>query len=197
MFWAWEQIPPLLAYVKEDPTWQAVVGLRTLLLTLYSPILVVPHPSSRPVVAAFREHCCRESVSHYFLFLEEDCDAMLESADACGVGLVAVWGDVVESTNYILKKEYNGHNSKGGGAGKDAVEREPMVGKQVWEWWFLTFDQTLLHYTTPHTAARNAASLLSTTPQAPSTQVASATHLYYSSSIHGRRRDEELLEDSQ
>ena len=24
---AWEQIAPLLAYVKEDPTWQAIVGL--------------------------------------------------------------------------------------------------------------------------------------------------------------------------
>ena len=30
LFWAWEQIAPLLAYVEEDPTWQAVVGLRTL-----------------------------------------------------------------------------------------------------------------------------------------------------------------------
>ena len=27
LFWAWEQIAPLLAYVQEDPTWQAVVGL--------------------------------------------------------------------------------------------------------------------------------------------------------------------------
>ena len=42
---------------------------------------------------------------------------MLESADACGVRLVAVLGDVMESTNYILKKEYNGHSSRGGGAG--------------------------------------------------------------------------------
>ena len=42
-----EQIAPLLAYVEveEDPTWQAVVGLRTLLRTLYSPIPVVPRPS--------------------------------------------------------------------------------------------------------------------------------------------------------
>ena len=29
LFWAWEQIAPLLAYVTEDPMWQAVVGLRT------------------------------------------------------------------------------------------------------------------------------------------------------------------------
>ena len=34
---------------------------------------------------------------------------MLESAVACGVGLTAVSGDIVESTNYILKKGYNGH----------------------------------------------------------------------------------------
>ena len=41
---------------------------------------------------------------------------MLESADACWVGLAAVWGDVLESTNYILKKGYNGHDSSGWGA---------------------------------------------------------------------------------
>ena len=104
LFWAWEQIAPLLAYIEEDPSWQVVLGLRTILRTLYSPIPVVPRPSRRRVVAAFREHCCRESGSHYSLFLEEDCETMLESADACEVGLAAVAGDVVESTNYILKK---------------------------------------------------------------------------------------------
>ena len=50
-----------------------------------------------------------------------------------------------------------------------------MIVQQVWEWWFLTFDLLLLHYSTPHTAACTAASLLSTTPQAPSTHVPSAT----------------------
>ena len=114
MFWAWEQIVPLLACVEEDPRWQAVVGLRTLLRTLYSPIPVVPRPSCQPVAAAFREHCCGEPGSHYLLFLEENCDAVLESADACGVGLAGVSGDVVESTNYILKKGDNGHSSRGG-----------------------------------------------------------------------------------
>ena len=61
------------------------------------------------------------------LFLDEDCDAMLESAYACGVGLAAVSGDVVESTNYMLKKGYNGHSSGAGGAANSAVEREAMV----------------------------------------------------------------------
>ena len=167
------------------------MGLRTLLRTLYSPIRVVPRPSCRPVAAAFGEHCCGESGSHYLLFLEEDCDAMLESADACGVGLAVVSGDVVESTNYILKKGYNGHSARGGGAGKSAVEREAMVVQQVWKWWFLTFDSPVLHYNTPHTAACTTASLLSTNPQAPSTHVPCATQLYYSSPIHGRRRAEE------
>ena len=64
LFWAGEQIVPLLAYVQEDPTWQAVLGLRTLLRTLYSPIPVVPRPSCRPVAAAFREHR-RFSSEHY------------------------------------------------------------------------------------------------------------------------------------
>ena len=102
LFWACEQIGPLPAYVEEDPMWQAVVGLRTLLRTLYSPIPVVPRPSCRPVAAAFREHCCGESGLHYLFFLEEDSEAMLQSADACGVGLAAVSGDVVECVNYIL-----------------------------------------------------------------------------------------------
>ena len=84
VFLVWEHIAPLFAYVEEDPTWQAVVGLRTLVRTLYLPILVVPRPSCRFVAAAFRKRCCGESGSHYLLFLEEDCDTMLESADALG-----------------------------------------------------------------------------------------------------------------
>ena len=48
-------------------------------------------------------------------------------ADASGVRLAAVPGDVVESVNYILKKGYNGHSARGGSAGKSAVEREAMV----------------------------------------------------------------------
>ena len=107
------------------------------------------------------------------------------------VGLTAVTGDVVESTNYILKKGYNGHSSTGGGAGKSAVGREAMVVQHVWEWWFLTFDLPLLHYETPHTAACTATSLLDSTPQAPSTHAPSAPQLYYSSPIHRRRRGEE------
>ena len=105
--------------------------------------------------------------------------------------LAAVSGDVVESTNYILKKGYNGHSSRGGGAGKSSVESEGMVVQQVWEWLFQTFDLPLLHYNTPHTAVCTAAALLSTSPQAPSTQAPSATQLYYSSPTHGRRRAEE------
>ena len=139
----------------------------------------------------FREYCCGSSGSHYLSFLEEGCDAMLASADACGVGLAAVSGDVVESTNYISKKGYNGHSSRGGGAAKSAVEREEMVSQQFLEWWFLTFDPPLLHYNTPHTAACTAPSLPSTTTQAPSNHAPYATYLDYSSPIHGRRRVEE------
>ena len=116
---------------------------------------------------------------------------MLESAGACGVGLAVVLGDVVESVNYILKKGYNAHSARGGGAGKSAVEREAMVVQQVWKWWFLTFNLPLLHYNTPHTAACTAASLVSTTPQAPTSHAPSATELSYSAPIHGRRRDEQ------
>ena len=130
--------------------------------------------------------CCGASGSHYLLFFEEDCDAMLEIVDAYGVELAAVSGDVVERTNYILKKGYNGHSSPCGDACQSAVERDAMVVQQVWECWLLTFDVPLLHYNTPHTAACTADSLLSTSPQAASTHAASATQLYHSSPIHGR-----------
>ena len=187
LFWAWEQIAPLPAYVEEDPTWQAVVGLRTLLHTFYLPVPVVPRPSCRPVAAPFREHYCGELGSHHLLFLKEDCDTMLESADARGVGLAAVFGGVVESTSYILKKGHNGHSSRGGGAGKSAMAREAMVAQKVWEWWFLTFDLPSLHHNTPHTVACTAATIPSTTPQPTSNLALSATQLYYSSPIHGSR----------
>ena len=112
--------------------------------------------------ASFREQCCGELGSHCLLFLEEDCYTMLERAD-----------------------------SKGAGAGKSAVAREAMVVQQVWAWLFPTFEQPLLHYNTPPTAACTAASFLSTAPQARSTQAPSATQLSYSSPIHGGRRAEE------
>ena len=197
LFSALEQITPLLAYVEEDPTWQAVVGLRTLLRNLYSPIPVVPGPLCRPVAAAFREHCCGKSGSQYLLFLEEDCHAMLQSADACGVELAAVSSDVVESTNYILKKGYYGHSSRGGCAGKSAMQREAMVLEQVWECWFLTFELPLLHYNTPHTAACTAASLLSTGPQAPSTHAPSVPSFITPRPSMGAAGLRKLLEESQ
>ena len=59
LLWAWEKIALLLAYAEEDPTWQAVVGLRTLLRTLCSPIPVLLGPSCQPVAATFRGHCYR------------------------------------------------------------------------------------------------------------------------------------------
>ena len=76
-------------------------------------------------------------------------------------------GDVVESTSYILKKGYNEYRSKAGGVHESVVEREGMVVKQLWEWWFLTFDLRLMHYNTPDTAACTAVSILSTTPDHP------------------------------
>ena len=131
LLWAWEQIAPLLAYTEEDAAWQAVVGHQTLLHTLYLPIPVVPRPTCRAVAAAFREHCSGELGSHYLLFLEEYCDTMLQSPEASRVGLAAVLGDVVESTNYILKKGYNGHSSRGGDGGNSVVAREAMVVQQL------------------------------------------------------------------
>ena len=63
---------------------------------------------------------------------------MLKSAHACGMGLVAALGDLVESTNYTLRKGYNGHSSRGRVAGQSVVEREPTVVQRVWDGWFHT-----------------------------------------------------------
>ena len=113
------------------------------------------------------------------------------------MGLAAVSRDVVETVNYILKKGYNGHSARGGGAGKSAVEREAMVALQVFEWWFLTFDLPLLHYNTPHTAACTAAPVLSTTRQAPTLHAPPATQLSYSSPYMDTAEMRKLLEESQ
>ena len=128
LFWARAQIGPLLAYVEEDPPHVASgCGAANIAAHFELDDSGLPRPSCRPVAFAFREHCCGESSSHHLLFLEEDCDAMLESLDACGMGLAAVSGDVVESVNYILKKGCNGHSARGGGAGKSALEH-PLLG---------------------------------------------------------------------
>ena len=47
------------------------------------------------------------------------------------MGLAAVLGDVVESTNYILKKGYNWQSSRGEVVGKSAVESQATVVQQV------------------------------------------------------------------
>ena len=99
---------------------------------------------------------------------------MLERGDACVVGWAAVLGDVVESTNYILKKGYNGHNSRGRGAGNSAVQREAVVVRQFWEWWSVTFDLPLWHYNIANTAACTTASSLNTGGHPPTPVQSSA-----------------------
>ena len=107
LFWASEHMAPPLSYAREDPIWQAVVGLRTLLRTLYSPVWFVPRPLCRPIAAAFGEQRRGELGSHYLLFLEEDCDTTLESVDACELGLAAVSRDVVElHLHYIFQLHF-------------------------------------------------------------------------------------------
>ena len=78
--------------------------------------------------------------------------------------------------------------------GVEVPVRVQWNGKEWSSSRFGRFDLPLLYYIIPHTAAFTAASLLSTTPQAPTTHATSATQLYYSSPIHGRRRAEEADE---
>ena len=99
---------------------QAIVGLRTLLRTLYSLLLVVPCPHFAPIATPFHEQCSGDSGSHDLLLLEQHRDTMMEYPDSQEVGLASVFGDVVESTNYILAR-YNEHSARGGGL--TAVQR--------------------------------------------------------------------------
>ena len=73
---------------------------------------------------------------------------MPESADACGVGLAALSGDVVESTNCILNKGYNGIVLGVGVGARVRQNGKQWSSRMFWEWWFLTFNMPLLHYDT-------------------------------------------------
>ena len=80
-------------------------------------------------------HLCGEAGSHCLLLLEADCDTMLEIADEYGPWLAAVSGAILESTNYILRKGYKEHSSKGGGGeecgGTGSIGRLASLGMVV------------------------------------------------------------------
>ena len=98
LFWAWEQIAPLLAYAKEEPRgkWLWVSEHCYALCTRHFRLW---HALRVDLLLLRFRHRCGASASHYLLFLEEDSNTMLDSADAFGVRLVALSGGIVESTH--------------------------------------------------------------------------------------------------
>ena len=124
LFLVWEELGPLLDCVPEDGKWQAVVAMRDLLCELYTDKPPRGDPHAAEVARAYRAHCCKEACqSNYLLYLEEDVTEAVAKARRFGVGLGAVWCDVVESLNAILKGAYNDHSGPGGGGG--GCRRQP------------------------------------------------------------------------
>ena len=98
LFWAWEQIAPLLAYAKEDPRGKGL-WVSEHCYALCTRQFQLCHALRVDLMLLRFRHRCGASASHYLLFLEEDCDTLLDIADAFGVGLVALSGDILESTH--------------------------------------------------------------------------------------------------
>ena len=140
LFDAWETIAPHLGLGgPRCEVHAAVVNMRTLLRTLYRSLHHGrPAPDCAGVTRAFREHVAPRSGSHYLLFLEVDCAAVLEAVAADGFGMAMFSGDIVETLNRLLKRGFNDHSGRGGGQGgwKGAM-------KQCLEWLFLYFDGPL------------------------------------------------------
>ena len=118
LFFACEEIGPLLAYAPEDGEWQAVVAMRDLLRNWNSDNPTCADLWAVEVARAYRLHCCKAAYqSNYLLYLEEDVTWSVANAAELGVGLGAVCAQVVESLNAILKRAYDDHTARGGGGG--------------------------------------------------------------------------------
>ena len=125
LFLAWEEMGPLLAHAPEDPEWQAVVAMRDLLPDLYSVTPPLIDRGASTVARDYRPHCCKAVCqSNYLLYLEEDVATAVANAARLGVGLGAVFADVVESLNAILKWAYNDHTARGGGDAGGHIPRK-------------------------------------------------------------------------
>ena len=186
LFFAWEELGPLLHYVPEDGEWQAVVAMRDLVPELYTDKPPCGDLREAKVARAYRAHCCKEACqSNYLLYLGEDVTEAVANARRLGVGLGAVCTDVVESLNAILKRAYNDHSGRGVGMpGAMQLERGRGVVWQVWEWWFSKFDLPLRNYGSLHTAPCTMAKLMVTRSPAPSTLASPPPSLF--SPCHGR-----------
>ena len=121
LFLIWEELGPLLAYTPEDDEWQAVVAMRDLLRDLYSNTPPRANLRAAGVARAYRLHCCKAGCqSNYLFYLEEDVTLAVANAERLGVALGAVWANVVEGLNAILKRGYNDNTARVSGGGGDA-----------------------------------------------------------------------------
>ena len=124
---AWDEMGPLLAYLPEVPGWQAVVAMRNLLWDLYSDMPPLQYLGASAVARQYRAHCSTAAYqSNYLLYLEEDVTTAVANAARLGVGLMAVFGDPVESLNGILNGPTTITRPGGGGGmpGARTLERD-------------------------------------------------------------------------
>ena len=150
LFGAWEDICDVLAPAANVAEAIGDMGalLRTLYVTYQSPLKA---PPCAKVAKAFREAICPTSGSQYLLFLEQDCEQLLE--DIYPYGMAMFSGDVVEGFNRLLKQAFNDHSNRGGGKVSEGlqglIDSKGAVLRQVWEWVFLYFDIPLQRHGEP------------------------------------------------
>ena len=111
LFGAWEDICNVLE--PADEVVEAIRDMGALLRALYVTYQGPHAPPCASVATAFREAICPTSGSQYLLFLEHDCEQLLE--DIYPYGMAMFSGDVVEGFNRLLKQAFNDHSNRGGG----------------------------------------------------------------------------------
>ena len=108
------------------------------------------------VAKEYRLQCCPSTLSNYMVFLEWDCDCVLQGIRPWGLAMFS--GDVQETLHRFEKQAHNEHSPQGGGSSADeglalgnlrqqsAVNRDSAVLEQSLGWVFMYFDiRVLVH----------------------------------------------------
>ena len=115
LFLVRKKIGPILHYVPEDGEWQAVVAMCDLLRHFYTDGPLRRDLRAAKVARAYRENCCKKACqSNCLLYLEVDVTEAVASTRHIAARLGAVFIDVVESLNTILKRAYEDHTGQRG-----------------------------------------------------------------------------------
>ena len=109
---------PVLARRLRIPTtarkYGAVVVMVLLLWNLYK-TTQVGNLACHAVAKEYRVQCCPVTTSNYMVFVEWDCDTVLQSIRGLGM----LWPDVQETLTRFEKQAHNEHRARGGGSFAD------------------------------------------------------------------------------